>query len=292
MQPLASGGVVLRVATHGGEVIVTTAEAVPGPPRLGRGHSSGRASGASPAEGARPDGSRRSLATSIRRPVDTEPLAKESGPMPATRSVALVVEGGAMRGIFAAGALDVFLEQRFRPFDLASASPSERRTSSRSSPASTGARGGASSTRCRGPSSSIPGACVRGGHWLDLDWLWDAITREDPLDRARGGGERRRVRPRGHVRADGRAALPHAPSADDMLEALKASCALPFLYRKHRARSAASAFVDGGHQRSDPGARGLSARRPHASSSSDRAPRDFVKNDAPRQPPGRMGDAA
>src|ERR1019366_5945670 len=33
--------------------------------------------------------------------------------------VGLVVEGGAMRGIFAAGVLDVFLEQRFCPFDFA-----------------------------------------------------------------------------------------------------------------------------------------------------------------------------
>ena len=32
---------------------------------------------------------------------------------------ALIVEGGAMRGIFAAGVLDAFMEDDFRPYDFA-----------------------------------------------------------------------------------------------------------------------------------------------------------------------------
>ena len=32
---------------------------------------------------------------------------------------ALVVEGGAMRGIFASGVLDAFIEHDYRPFDFA-----------------------------------------------------------------------------------------------------------------------------------------------------------------------------
>lgn len=32
---------------------------------------------------------------------------------------ALVVEGGAMRGVFAAGVLDKFMEQNYYPFDFA-----------------------------------------------------------------------------------------------------------------------------------------------------------------------------
>ena len=31
---------------------------------------------------------------------------------------ALVVEGGAMRGIFSAGIMDTFIEKKFNPFDL------------------------------------------------------------------------------------------------------------------------------------------------------------------------------
>ena len=32
---------------------------------------------------------------------------------------ALIVEGGAMRGIFAAGVLDAFMQDDFRPYDFA-----------------------------------------------------------------------------------------------------------------------------------------------------------------------------
>lgn len=36
-----------------------------------------------------------------------------------TKPSALIVEGGAMRGIFASGVLDAFLEEDYRPFDMA-----------------------------------------------------------------------------------------------------------------------------------------------------------------------------
>src|SRR3984957_16942363 len=190
--------------------------------------------------------------------------------------VALVVEGGAMRGIFAAGVLDVFLEQRFRPFDLA-----------------LGVSAGASNLlsylagqhgrarRCFfGPMSRPefidPWRMLRGGHWLDLDWLWEAITREDPLDcsAAAASGVDCAV-----VATCARTGEPRylSPRADDMLDTLKASCALPFLYRRtiHVGRHE---LVDGGI--SDPlpvreayrrGARTLVVVRSRAA--------DFVKKD-------------
>jgi predicted patatin/cPLA2 family phospholipase len=158
--------------------------------------------------------------------------------------VALVVEGGAMRGIFSAGVLDAFLDRRFRPFDLA-----------------LGVSVGASNVlsylagqhgrarRCfLGPMSSPefidPWRVLRGGHWLDLDWLWDAITREDPLDCAaahKSGIEY------ALVATCARTGQPRylSPDPDDMLDALKASCALPFLYR-NTVRIGGEALVDGG----------------------------------------------
>ncbi|HEY4015406.1 MAG TPA: patatin family protein [Polyangiaceae bacterium] len=158
--------------------------------------------------------------------------------------VALVVEGGAMRGIFSAGVLDVFLEQRFRPFDLAM-----------------GVSVGASNVlsylagqhgrarRCfLGPMSRPefidPWRIFRGGHWLDLDWLWEAITRDDPLDceaAHQSGVDYALVAT--SVRTGHAAYL--VPAAADMLQALKASCALPVLYR-HPIRIGDDAFVDGG----------------------------------------------
>jgi predicted patatin/cPLA2 family phospholipase len=157
---------------------------------------------------------------------------------------ALVVEGGAMRGIFAAGVLDVFLEQRFRPFDMAF-----------------GVSVGASNVlsylagqhgrarRCfldqmSRPEFIDPWRMLRGGHWLDLDWLWTAITRDDPLDcaAAAASGVEYAV-----VATCARTGEPRylMPDAEDMLETLKASCALPVLYR-HTIRVGPHELVDGG----------------------------------------------
>jgi predicted patatin/cPLA2 family phospholipase len=158
--------------------------------------------------------------------------------------VALVVEGGAMRGIFSAGVLDVFLEQRFQPFDLA-----------------LGVSVGASNVlsflagqhgrtrRCfLGPMSRPefidPWRMARGGHWLDLDWLWEAIEREHPLDRAAAAacGVEYAL-----VATSARTGAPHylSPTADEMLDAIKASCAFPVLYR-NSIRFGDDRYVDGG----------------------------------------------
>lgn len=158
--------------------------------------------------------------------------------------IALIVEGGAMRGIFAAGVLDVFLEQRFRPFDMAF-----------------GVSVGASNVlsylagqhgrarRCfldqmSRPEFIDPWRVLRGGHWLDLDWLWNAITAEDPLDcqAAADSGVHYTV-----VATCAKTGEPRylTPPAHDMLEALKGSCALPFLYRG-TVRVGQHELVDGG----------------------------------------------
>lgn len=195
---------------------------------------------------------------------------------PVNGRVALVVEGGAMRGIFAAGVLDVFMEERFRPFDLA-----------------LGVSVGASNVlsylagqhgrarRCfldqmSSPEFIDPWRVLRGGHWMDLDWLWDAITREDPLDceaAAASGVEYGLV---ATCTLTGEARY-LAPRAQHMLDALKASCALPVLYRRP-VRFGFDALVDGGI--SDPlpvreayrrGARTIVVIRSRAA--------DFVKRD-------------
>lgn len=158
--------------------------------------------------------------------------------------VALVVEGGAMRGIFAAGVLDVFLEQAFRPFDLA-LGVSVGASNMLSFLAGQHGR----TRRCflaqmSRPEFIDPWRMLRGGHWLDLDWLWDAIEREDPLDRfaaAASGVDYALVA----TCARTGAARYLSPGADDMLEALKASCALPVLYRK-TIRLGGDPLVDGG----------------------------------------------
>ena len=125
-----------------------------------------------------------------------------------------------------------------------SASPSARRTSSRILAGQHGRTRRCFLDQMSRPEFIDPWRVLRGGHWLDLDWLWEAIEREDPLDRraaAASGVEY------GLVATCARTGEPRylAPTADDMLDALKASCALPVLYREDdhlRGR----AFVDGG----------------------------------------------
>jgi predicted patatin/cPLA2 family phospholipase len=158
--------------------------------------------------------------------------------------IALVVEGGAMRGIFAAGVLDVFLEHDFRPFDLAfGVSVGGSNVLSYLA----GQRGRA--RRCvvaqmSRPEFIDPWRFVRGGHWLDLDWLWQAITRQDPLDctAAAASGVETLL-----VATCARTGSPRylSPGAGDMLDALKASCALPLLYRG-TIRYGDDDLVDGG----------------------------------------------
>ncbi|MDP9148909.1 MAG: patatin family protein, partial [Myxococcota bacterium] len=158
--------------------------------------------------------------------------------------VALVVEGGAMRGIFGAGVLDVFLEQRFHPFHMA-LGVSVGASNMLSYLAGQHGR----ARRCFLGQMSKPEfidgwRILRGGHWMDLDWLWDAITRDDPLDcsAAASSGVEYAL-----DATCARTGSPRylSPNAVDMLQALKASCALPVLYRG-TIRVGDDELVDGG----------------------------------------------
>jgi predicted patatin/cPLA2 family phospholipase len=158
--------------------------------------------------------------------------------------IALVVEGGAMRGIFAAGVLDVFLEHRFRPFDLA-LGVSVGASNVLSYLAHQHGRTRRNFLDQMSRREFIdPWRMLRGGHCLDLDWLWDAIEREDPLDRraAAASGIEYAL-----VATCALTGQPRylSPGADDMLDAIKASCAFPVLYRRTVCLGG-DHFVDGG----------------------------------------------
>ncbi|SFO75930.1 patatin-like phospholipase family protein [Enterovibrio norvegicus] len=96
---------------------------------------------------------------------------------------ALVVEGGAMRGIFASGVLDAFLENNYKPYDFA-----------------VGVSAGASNllgylagqqkrsyhviTELATDSRFFnPTRFLRGGNLIDVQWLWDESHSRFPLDR-------------------------------------------------------------------------------------------------------------
>lgn len=95
---------------------------------------------------------------------------------------ALVVQGGAMRGIFAAGVLDAFIEQQFNSFQFAIGV----------SAGSTNLIGYLAADHGRSKQILLDHALraefinfrryLRGGHFCDVSWLWQASFQELPLN--------------------------------------------------------------------------------------------------------------
>lgn len=145
---------------------------------------------------------------------------------------ALVVEGGGMRGIFAAGVLDAFAECRFDPFDLY-LGVSAGACNLSSFLAGQHLRNYRIYTRLMARPECISLArFLRGGHYLDLDWLWEAFGREDPLD---VGAAARTARTKEFLTVCTSVAtgVPRylSPTEDTWLAVLKASSSIPVLYR-------------------------------------------------------------
>ncbi len=160
------------------------------------------------------------------------------------RGTALVVEGGGMRGIFAAGVLDVFMERGFDPFDLF-IGVSAGACNLASHLAAQHGRNFRIYTRIMTRPDFISAKkFLRGGHYMDLDYLWDAIDAEDPLDiPAIVRGRRDYLITATSVE---RAAPVYiAPTAGNCNDSLKASSSIPLLYRRFITVNG-EALVDGG----------------------------------------------
>jgi predicted patatin/cPLA2 family phospholipase len=140
------------------------------------------------------------------------------------------VEGGAMRGVFSAGVLDALLELGLSDFDLAIGT-----SAGACNLASFIAKQHGRNLRCyvnimaRRQLFSVRRA-LRGGHYMDLDWLWDAFASEDPLDEAAVAGARTQLVSVGTCAATGEP-IYFTASGPRIHNDLKAGCALPFLYR-------------------------------------------------------------
>ena len=97
-------------------------------------------------------------------------------------SKALVVEGGAMRGIFSCGVLDSFLDNNYNPFDFCIGV----------SAGATNLAAWMCNQRGRNYKVYTDYSCrpqfisfkkyFSGGHALDLDWLWENTIRDIRLD--------------------------------------------------------------------------------------------------------------
>ena len=151
----------------------------------------------------------------------------------ASAKLALVCEGGGQRGIFTAGVLDAFMADSFDPFQLFIGS-------------SAGAQN-ISSFVCHSPGYARevimdyttrsdffrPLHFARGGDLVDLDWYFEVLRHQLPLDVA---GGRLRLGQRELLFCSTRArdyqACYFHPDSTDWLLGLKASSAIPLFYRK------------------------------------------------------------
>jgi predicted patatin/cPLA2 family phospholipase len=161
-----------------------------------------------------------------------------------TNRAAIVVEGGAMRGIFSVGVLDVFLERGFEPFDLAIGA-----SAGASNLASHLARQAGRNHRCYFELMTRrefidPRRALGSRSIVDLDWLWDRLAEREPLDTAAVASSPVEFIV---VATSARTGDPVylRPDAARMSDALKASCALPGLYRP-RIQVDGVSLLDGG----------------------------------------------
>jgi predicted patatin/cPLA2 family phospholipase len=165
-----------------------------------------------------------------------------------TKKFALVVEGGGMRTIFAAGVLDSFHEHNFDPFTLYFG-------------VSAGSLNLASHLAgqylrnyrvimCCATSGEFISAWnyMRGGHYINLDWLITKCLKEHPLDTISAmknlsdNGKQFVV-----VCTNTETGQPDYfyPNADNILKILTGSCCVPILYRNPIYLSD-TRFIDGG----------------------------------------------
>jgi len=143
---------------------------------------------------------------------------------------ALVIEGGAMRGIYSAGILDAFIEKSFNPFQLVVG-------------VSAGASNGCAylagqkgrnykvfiDYSTRGPFISW-WKFLKGGHLIDLDWLWEISIKEIPIDAVRMKASDSKMLI-GITDANSGSVFFIEPDEIHLADILKASSAVPYLYR-------------------------------------------------------------
>lgn len=161
----------------------------------------------------------------INGPRDTGPWLRHSG-------MALACEGGGQRGIFTAGVLDTFLDHDFFPFKIMVG------TSAGAQNLSAYACGEQDYARriimrySTHRSFFDPMRFARGGHLIDLDWLFETSAHEMPLDLARGARrllDRKLLFCASHSDTLRAEYFPFQP--DTWQHTVKASSAIPLFYR-------------------------------------------------------------
>ncbi|ENV96718.1 hypothetical protein F938_02019 [Acinetobacter bereziniae LMG 1003 = CIP 70.12] len=144
---------------------------------------------------------------------------------------ALVVEGGGMRGAFTCGVLDAFLQQNFNPFDLFVGVSSGSTNLANYLAKQHGRNIELYLDHSLRPEFIRYGRFFKGGDLLDMQWMWDTVEKENPLDQNTLFAQN----------PDFYMVLTHARSGhaeylragkDNIIEGLRASSSIPYLTRK------------------------------------------------------------
>jgi predicted patatin/cPLA2 family phospholipase len=145
---------------------------------------------------------------------------------------ALVVEGGAMRGIFATGVLDGFLNAHYQPFNQCFG-VSAGATNIAAYLCKQPKRNHTVITdySCRAEFINLP-RFLTGGHLFDLDWLWQQTIADIRLDLDTFGQQKCEFYIVTTSIDSGHAHYLKA-TKDELEHQLKASCAIPIAYRDY-----------------------------------------------------------
>jgi predicted patatin/cPLA2 family phospholipase len=143
--------------------------------------------------------------------IPTEPMS----------NTALVAEGGGQRGIFTAGVLDSWLHAGFNPFDLLIGTSAGAQNLSSYMTCQKGFGRHSITSLSRDPKFFKLSRTFIGKHAVDLDWYFNQIEHAENKQLLFSA-----------TKADDRKATFFEPSKDNWLTVLKASSALPILYKK------------------------------------------------------------
>lgn len=143
---------------------------------------------------------------------------------------ALVVEGGAMRGIFAAGVLDHFMQASFNPFDFAMGVSAGATNLSGYVTGQPGRSHRVITEYATRRDFFNPMRALRGGDLTDVDWLWNYSHDQLPLKTQHIASSLPFYAVVSRVRDGEPRYLRVTPNNIHAL--MVASCALPFAFRK------------------------------------------------------------
>ncbi|GGF55303.1 patatin-like phospholipase family protein [Alteromonas lipolytica] len=156
---------------------------------------------------------------------------------------ALIVEGGAMRGIFAAGVLDTFQQHNYYPFDMV-VGVSAGATSAAGYLAGNAERNRRIILRMATQKDFFnPLRFVMKGHMTDVKWLWCKARERYPLS-AQSFSQQAPLIVSVTNMHTGQAEY-HQATPDNMDQLMEATCALPVVYRTPP-QLARGMYVDGG----------------------------------------------